>query len=70
MLKSELIKRLQEEVDKNGDMHLKYVEYEDEEQGSGHYILSPDRKTKSGQRAKANLKEFRQYCKENPIISE
>jgi hypothetical protein len=67
MLKSEFIKRLQEEIDKDGDGHLRYAEWVDLRQGNISRLLSPERKTKTGQRAYMSQKEMIQYCKENPL---
>lgn len=67
MLKTELIKKLKEDVSKNGDGHLRRVVLVDLIHGNETKLLSPTRVDKNGQRCYMNQKEMVEYCKENPI---
>lgn len=63
MKKSDLIKALQGEVKKSGDMYLQYYSYSDEDVAVKSAMLSPTRKKKNGERAAMNIKEFTEYVK-------
>lgn len=70
MKKSELIKRLQDEIEAYGDCHIKSVKVYEESAEWSRNMTSPIRKDKHGNRANMNQKEFEEYCKNNPIKQE
>ncbi len=67
MILSDLIKKLETKLAVDGDCHLRKVELDYLEFTEVHRLLSPTRKTKTGQRAFMSLKEFEIFCMENPI---
>ena len=67
MILSDLIKKLETKLAVDGDCHLSKVELHYLDYSEKHRLYSPKRKTKTGQRAFINLKEFEMFCLENPI---
>lgn len=61
MKKSELILKLQKEVDALGDDYLMSYKIVDSGGGYAYYLLSPDRKGKGGRRLAMTRREFRDY---------
>lgn len=71
MKKSELVKKLQEEIDKHGDEHLRYVEIREFGYEWTQWIPSPTRKNRAtGEAVKMSHDEHCKYNKENPIDRE
>ena len=69
MLKSKLVEILQEEIKQYGDCHIRKVEVHELGVQWSRQMYSPKRKNSMGERANMNLKEFEEYCKNNPITT-
>lgn len=67
MKKSELIKKLQKSLDEIGDEHLLYVKIMRLTCTEEFQLTTRARKDKNGLDARLSLKEFQEYCKNNPI---
>jgi hypothetical protein len=61
MKKSDLVERLQKEIDAFGDHDLLSYRIEDAGGSLSGYLYSPTRKMKNGRRAKMNFKEYRDF---------
>jgi hypothetical protein len=68
--KSELIAHLQNEIEKFGDGHVLSYKIVDVSGGISGFLYSPTRKLKNGQRAKMNMKEFRDFVIDQRIKEE
>lgn len=64
---SEIIKGLQEDMDKRGDFYIKEFTIEDEEGFMGRKMISKTRKDKNGQSLKMNQKEFMEYIQREKL---
>lgn len=69
MKKTELVKRLEKSILRDGDGHLRFVKLVSLEHGEQTHLLSPTRTDKNGSRSYMNQKEFVEYCKNNPVMN-
>lgn len=60
---SDLIKELQDDLDRDGDLYIYESKVVDENQSTGHAMLSKTRKDKNGHKAKMTFKEFQAWVK-------
>lgn len=70
MKKSELAKRLMEEVEKFGDDHIRTYKIVCRNETVIHNMASRTRKDAYGNKANMSQKEFEQYCLDNPICDQ